>query len=132
MSHYSEVDTAFRDRDCLVESLQEMGYQVEIHEGEGSNLFGYQGDKREQKANVIVRRQFVGRSSNDLGWKWNANSGCFTQIISEFDQYTSKLDEGKLKQMYAEKKVTKKARKLGYRIKRNVEDGAVQLTLVKY
>jgi len=132
MSHYSEVDTAFRDQVCLVESLQEMGYKVEVHEGEGANLYGYQGDRREQKANVIVSRQFVGRASNDLGWKWNSNSRCFIQIVSEFDAQTHRLDEGKLKQMYAEKKVVKKALKLGYRVKRKVEEGVVQLLLMKY
>jgi len=132
MSHYTEVMTVFQDRDCLIEALKEMGYEVEVHEGDGEHLFGYKGDKRPQKANVIVRRKFINRMSNDYGWKWNSEGGFFTEVISEYDTKRKHLDESKLKQLYVEKKVCKRAKSLGYRIKRQSEKGEVRLTLVKY
>jgi len=77
------TETAFKDRDCLVQALAECGYR-EVEEGESLSLYGYQGDRREETAQIIVRRKFIGSASNDLGFQ-KTDAG-YVPVISEFDQ----------------------------------------------
>ena len=67
-----------------MKALNEMGYkEVEVHE-EAQQLVGYHGDLRAQKANIIVRRKFIGHAANDLGFVKSAD-GTYSAIISDFD-----------------------------------------------
>ena len=130
MSHYTEVQTEFTDRDCLVKALQKMGYTVEVHEGAGAHLYGYQGDKRSQLANVIVRKRFINDSSNDYGWKFDPKTKKFVMIESEYDVRSKHLKTDQLKQIYAEEKLLKEARRRGFRIiKRETKGGKILMTL---
>jgi len=60
-----------------------MGYHPEIHE-EAKSLRGYQGDKRSQKANIIIPRKQVGKASNDVGFE--RVDGGFVLHASQFDE----------------------------------------------
>jgi len=87
MSHYLEIKTKITNRSALVTALTKCGYkldQIEVHD-EATNLYGYQGDKRKTKANVIVRRKDVGAVSNDIGFK-QAEDGTYEAIISQYDK----------------------------------------------
>ena len=89
MSHYTECKTSFKSKTMLVKALIEVGFrenQIELHE-EAVNLYGYQGDMRKQKANVVIRRQNVGTASNDIGFARQAD-GTYKAMISEYDQHT--------------------------------------------
>src|ERR1017187_2133433 len=130
MSAYSTLETIYRDRDCLVVALADMGYTtVEVHE-DAQNLQGYHGDMRAQKANVIVRRQYIGTASNDLGFV-KKEDGTYAAIISDFDSrhhntkwYTD------LKDKYLDKVTTKQAKKMGLKLhSRTVVNGKL---IVKY
>jgi hypothetical protein len=60
MSAFHTVRTLYKDPECLIAALAEMGYtEVEVHEV-AQHLYGYHGDKRNETANIIVRRKFVG------------------------------------------------------------------------
>lgn len=84
MSKYMTfTDTAFKDRDCLVQALAECGYAV-VEEGEALSLYGYLGDKRTETAQIVVRRKFIGGASNDLGFQKTENG--YVPVISEYDQ----------------------------------------------
>jgi hypothetical protein len=62
-----------------------MGFtSVECHE-EAQHLYGYQGDRRPETAEVIVRRKDIGPASNDIGFK-RQSSGEYQAIISEYDR----------------------------------------------
>jgi hypothetical protein len=62
-----------------------MGYRhVEVHE-QAQPLYGYQGDRRPESAEVIIRREFVGRAANDIGFQ-RGPTGEFLAIISEYDR----------------------------------------------
>jgi len=68
MSKYHKQKSVYKDRDSLVAALGEQGYtEVEVHE-QAKNLYGYHGDMRAEKANVIVRRQYIDSAANDLGF----------------------------------------------------------------
>ena len=73
----------FKDEDILLQTLKEMGYQPVVHK-EATNLYGYQGDKREQKAHIILPRKQVGSSSNDVGFERTGKG--YKLHASEFDR----------------------------------------------
>lgn len=88
MSHYSKIKTKITSRKSLVKALMRMGFkenQIEIHD-EATNLYGYQGDKRDDVANVIIRRKNVGAASNDLGFVLDED-GTYRAIISDYDSH---------------------------------------------
>jgi hypothetical protein len=75
--------TAFKDRECLLNALVECGYGT-VEEGEALSLYGYQGDRRAETAQIVVRRKFIGSASNDLGFQ-KTDAG-YIPVISEYDQ----------------------------------------------
>ncbi len=75
--------TAFKDRECLLKALAECGYGT-VEEGESLSLCGYQGDRRPETAQIVVRRKFIGSASNDLGFQ--KNDAGYVPVISEYDQ----------------------------------------------
>jgi hypothetical protein len=91
MSHYLDFKTKITDRDALVKALCHMKTsqglltvdKIEVHD-KATNLYGYQGDKRNTVANVIIRRNNVGGAANDIGFVKNAD-GTYSSIISEYD-----------------------------------------------
>jgi hypothetical protein len=87
MSHFVDVVTEIKDRKALVRALERLGFKgmIEIHDTPMA-LFGYQGDKRAQKAHIIIRRRYIGSSSNDIGYE--EVNGRFVAHISEFDSGT--------------------------------------------
>ena len=137
MSHFTTVQTKFHDKDLLIECLEELkpAWKGLIEDnGVPRNLYGYMGDKRDQQAHIIVRRQHVGGSSNDLGFIRKEN-GSYEAIISEFDRTRYSTDWMQdLGQLYAEKKTTKELKKNGWRINtRTVEtDGRITLTVKRW
>lgn len=93
MSAYSKNKTIYKDQECLLKALEAQGYpreQVELHEGNGAQLIDYCGrpthylDPTGDKANIIVRRKFVGGAANDLGFK-KENDGTYSAIVSRYD-----------------------------------------------
>lgn len=84
MSKYMTfTGTAFKDRECLLKALAECGYGT-VEEGEALSLYGYQGDRRPETAQIVVRRKFIGGASNDLGFQ-KTDAG-YVPVISEYDQ----------------------------------------------
>lgn len=87
MSRYVTVKTQFKDEAALIDALMETGKwtaaQIEVH-NTPQNLFGYRGDKRSQKAHIIIRRKYVGSASNDLGFV-KGEDGNYEAIVSEYD-----------------------------------------------
>jgi hypothetical protein len=123
MSRYAEFETELRDEHFLVCALKAMGYECEVH-ATPQTLFGYLGDARAEKANVIIRRHNTGiGSSNDIGFVRDGVGKPFRAIISEYDQ-SAKFDTawmGLLKQRYTEERTIATARQRGYRFDRREE-----------
>jgi hypothetical protein len=117
VSKYGVTLTALRDERCLIESLQELGYEVEVHP-QGANLVGYEGAERPERANVIIRRRHLGPASNDIGFARTAD-GRLTALLSEYDWaigYDWKW-LGRVQQVYKEKQTLATARAKGYILK---------------
>ena len=128
MSKYNRQKSTYTDRDCLVEALHEMGFaDVEIHV-DAVNLIGYHADTRPEKANVIVRRNYIGSAANDLGFVKEAD-GTFSCIVSDYDSRKHGVEwMTGLKKAYTEKRLIKHAAKNGLKyLGKKVVKGRVQL-----
>ena len=76
MSRYlAYPEIVFRDRELLLAALAEVGF-AQVEEGEDLPLFGYHGDRRVETAALVVRRQHIGRWSNDLGFARSSQGPC--------------------------------------------------------
>lgn len=71
MSHFSTVKTRLTNRKCLVQALEDLKLEPQVHET-AQPLRGYYGDSQGQSAEIIV----PGHSFNaraDMGFKWNGS-----------------------------------------------------------
>jgi len=127
MSHYAEVTLKLTgEAEAIVRALCEMEWRagvngseklnraaVEVHM-ERQNLHGYHGDVREQKAHIIVRRQYVGGSSNDIGFEKKAD-GSWVAHVSDFDKsFYGEAWQKKLLSKWAVQKTGLEVEKRGY------------------
>jgi hypothetical protein len=86
MSAYITLPTPMLDRDCLVTALVEAGFQrdqIEVHD-ELVPLIGYEGRDRVTRANVVIRKRFIGPASNDIGFEFTPTG--FKAHVSDFDR----------------------------------------------
>ena len=87
MSQFTRIRTTLRDAGLLAAALKEVGFgAAEVHD-QPETLYGYRGDARPERAEVIVRRKDIGPASNDIGFA-RQPGGSFEAIISEFDRRT--------------------------------------------
>jgi len=123
VSHYIDIVTEIKDTKALVKALERVGFkgQVEVHET-AQNLYGYQNDARNQKAHIIVRRNYVGHASNDIGWERNAN-GCYISHISEYDQKKYGIEwQMNLQKYYGVELSKMEFEKKGWKYKEDVDE----------
>jgi len=128
MSHYTRQPTQFVDGECLARALRELFPKVELHE-QPQPLYGYHGDVRPEKAHVIVRRQHVGSSSNDLGFVRRPD-GRYELIVSEFDSGTLGYNAswlGWLSQKYAVHATQKALGKKFQRVSKTEKNGRITM-----
>jgi len=121
MSRYCTVKTQFADLNALLAALAETGHwtmaQIEQHTTP-QHLCGYKGDKRPEKAHVIIRRKHVGSASNDLGFV-KGDSGNYEAIVSDYDSRKYGKDWiGQLTGNYAYHKVRKEQEARGRNVSR--------------
>ena len=119
---------ALKDRRLLLAALAALGY-AEVEEGEALPLYGYEGDRRTETAEIVVRRKHLGSASNDLGFA--RTPAGYVPIVSEYDQRV--LHGGqllvKLRTAYSEHVVEEVRRRLHGTARRTVEGGVVRVTV---
>jgi hypothetical protein len=116
----------FKDRRLLLSALADLGF-AEVEEGSALALYGYEGSRRDETAEIVVRRRHVGAASNDLGFRHTAEG--FVPVISEYDQRT--LLGGRflvrLRTAYSERAVEAITQRLHGTALRSVEGGLVKV-----
>jgi hypothetical protein len=131
MSEYTKVEIKMKDPDCICSALKELGYPTELHEV-AQPLYGYQGDVRPERANIIVRRKHIGSAANDIGFSKNTD-GTYEMIISEYDRRASHSGNfmSRLKQMYGVHKTKKFIKRKGYSIssQKTDADGKIKIRI---
>tara|TARA_Y100000310_G_scaffold251774_2_gene258400 strand:- start:735 stop:1175 length:441 start_codon:yes stop_codon:yes gene_type:complete len=126
MSEYVECDTEIQKEEDAIEGLKLLGNsEVEIHDT-AQELIGYDGSVRRDaggnviKANIIVRRKYVGTASNDLGLRRESN-GRYTLLESQYDRNHLRDKHGfqfrnGLKQGVALSAAQREAKRQGFKI----------------
>jgi hypothetical protein len=161
MSAYLSLPTPMMDLECLLNSLEDVGFsrrQIEVHQ-QPVSLVGYDSSARGRVAQVVIRRQFVGQSSNDIGFEETPTG--FKAHVSDFDQsrfgpaWLARLhqryqihDQARVAQLAAEEAqrqeearqrlvesqrlvVLENAKRHGYLVEESRRDGKIRLVLVK-
>lgn len=85
MSHFTTIKTQIKSADALVQALADLGFRHVEQSATAQPLYGYEGDMRSQTAEIIVRRQYVGPLSNDIGFK-HQSDGTYEAVISDYDR----------------------------------------------
>lgn len=134
MSHFTCIKTQIRNQDALVKALADVGFKkVEVHET-AQQLYGYKGDVRKQTAEVIIRRQYIGSASNDIGFK-RQEDGQFEAIISEYDRhkYSQEWLNG-LTQRYGYHTLMAAAPAQGFTVEEEetLEDGTIRVVVARW
>jgi hypothetical protein len=129
MSKYlAFTDIVFTNEAILIAALGDLGY-TEVERGDDLPLYGYKGDIRVERAQLVVCRKHIGPASNDLGFAHTSQG--YTPIISEYDQRT--LLGGKflarLRTAYNERVVTEMQRRMSGTLQRTVEGATVKLKI---
>jgi hypothetical protein len=121
-------DYVLKDRRLLLAALADLGYS-EVEEGEALPLYGYQGDRRPETAELVVRRRRLGSASNDVGFA--RSPAGYVPIVSEYDQRT--LHGGRflveLRTAYSERVIEEVRRRLHGTARRTVEASVVKVTV---
>ncbi|MEE1939997.1 DUF1257 domain-containing protein [Streptomyces sp. TRM 70361] len=134
MSHFTRVRTSLRDADLLVTALASVGFTaVESHDTP-QTLYGYQGDARPERAEVVIRRRHIGRLSNDIGFR-RRDDGSFEAVISEYDRAVhGRTWLAEVARAYSHAAALRYAEDNGYEIDSDVveEDGHRRLVLRRY
>lgn len=134
MSHFTCIKTQIKHQEALVQALADVGFnKVEVHET-AQHLYGYQGDIRPQTAEVIIRREYIGQASNDIGFK-RQDDGNFEAIISEYDRskYSQEWLNG-LTQRYGYHALIATAPTQGFSIEEEetLEDGTIRVVVARW
>ena len=107
-----------------------MGYEPEIHT-KATNLHGYQGDARDQKAHIILPRKQVGSASNDVGFE-RVKKG-FICHASAYDHSWRNGERIKtLNKKYAENKLKKEVNmtiRFNILSRKDRKDGKIEIQL---
>lgn len=104
MSEMQKVTVEFKDQDCLVSALEEMGYSPEVH-ATAIDMIGYGGVKR--KANVIVSKNQFGGMAN-AGFQ-KMEDGTYTLHVDDYDwgSHGKRFNLNKIKQNYTKATIKK-------------------------
>jgi hypothetical protein len=116
----------FKDRRLLLAALADIGF-ADVEEGERLPLFGYEGDRRLETAEIVVRRQTIGPASNDLGFAQTPDG--YVPIVSEYDQRALLAGQllPRLRTAYSEAVVEAVRRRLHGTTHRIVESGVIKI-----
>lgn len=120
MSAYKTIECDIVDKDKLIEALNLLNLNPEVHEVEES-LFGYMGDQRKEKAHIIIKRKNINQytgASNDIGFFFNGEK--YNIIISEYDKKFN-MDK-RIIQAYVKVVLEESLAKNGFKIKVNIDD----------
>ena len=161
MSAFIQYATPMIYENAIIQALCELGFSKEQIEysKEPIPLIGYEGYSREEKANIIIRKKYVGTASNDIGF-YKTDAG-YQFIISDYDQsrfnqaWRNKLEKAYQKHahiyksqlsgfeereaqrelerliVFQKQQIYKEAKKRGYQVTESKIDGKIRLVLVK-
>jgi hypothetical protein len=131
MSHFSRVKTRIKNREILIQCLQERGYTVQI----GGSLKGYQHEKSVDLAIQLEKGYGVGFTLNTDGsydivadW-WGIKDSRKNRLIKDLEARVCQIQ-----QEYALKTTLEQTRQQGYSVveKQVEKDGRIRIVLRRW
>jgi len=130
ISEFHSCTISLTDNQCIIEALVEMGYKPKVSD-KPQNLYGYLGDKREQKAHIIIPRSQITNASNDIGFEKIGKN--YIVHISQYDEQIHSFDIDKLKQLYGKHRIKKfvkmKTGKYNIKSQKVKKDGTIEIII---
>ena len=130
MSHFSCVKTELRNKKALVQSLEDLGMEVQVAaEGAKELVSGYQGQTHEAELKIAQQ------NGHDIGFSYNGNS---YELVSElqFWQQDVSVDRfiEKLSVQYAVNSIKEVSNNGGFSLQQQVneQDGTIAMTLSRW
>lgn len=136
MSHFTAIKTQIRDVNALVKALEDVGFKdkVELHET-AQGLYGFEGDLREETAEVVIPRKHLGSASNDIGFK-KQEDGTYEAVISDYDRayHYSEQWLNQLTQRYGYHMLMAIAPEQGFTVEEEevLEDGTIRVVVARW
>jgi len=113
MSHFSQIKTQFKNRECLVNALIQFKLSPQVHEV-AQALSGYYGSQDYYTAEIIVLGRTI-QARADIGFKWTEGTGSY-EVIHDAYETVPRLGgdffNGKLLRAYGDLVVRAKALEL--------------------
>ena len=104
MSEYNIVETKYIDEPILIQSIKDIGYEVEVHK-EPIQINGY-GGRKVGKAHLVVRKNQFG-GYGDVGFERTDKGFVMHADGDDTRRLNSKFGLGKLNKKYVENKIKK-------------------------
>ena len=128
MSHFSTVKTELRQREPLVQALQDLGLPPQ----EGSKeVRGYRGQT------IVAELAVTMPQGGDLGFRWNEQRGAY-ELVTDLDLWRQPVPIerflAQLSQRYALNTVLAETLKEGFEVaeQRTTVDGSIELVLTRW
>jgi Protein of unknown function (DUF1257) len=112
MSHFSSVQTAIKDKECLVSALKELGLNAVVHQN-NQPIQGYYGDSQGYSAEIVIPARTINTRS-DVGFR-RIESGEYQLVQDLYEtrnhrQFGQRFVEEKVMPIYGSHLVRKIAR----------------------
>ena len=128
MSHFSTIKTQLKEKEPLIEALNNLGYIINQQE---KFIKGYKG----KFTAVDISMNLPGDTK--VGFKWDNNSNSY-ELVTDLDLWKFEIPVerfiSKVTQMYAYNTIISKTKEDGYQIveQKNKNDGSIELVLTKW
>ena len=128
MSHFSTIKTQLKEKEPLINALNNLGYIINREE---KFVKGYRGKFTAVDISMNLP------SDTKVGFKWDSNSNAY-ELVTDLDLWKFEIPVerfiSKVTQMYAYQTIISKTKEDGYQIleQKNSNDGSIELVLTKW
>ena len=136
MSHYTQVATEIKDKECLALALEKLGFDKSaIEVGENLELKNYSGNKSGHMCEIRIKgagwgsQNKVGNLCNDIGFE-RTEDGTYKLHVCDYAERKHKGFRTNVKKHYESEVVKKFARQQHYYVSKEEEvDGEIFLEI---
>lgn len=128
MSHFSTLKTELRDRQALIEALQDLGHQPESGE---RPIRGYRGQTE------LAELAVVPSEGGDIGFRWDPSSGQY-ELVTDLDLWRQPVPVerflAQLTQRYALRTILAASAAEGFQVQEQTQalDGSIELVVTRW
>jgi hypothetical protein len=121
MSHYTQVRTQLKRKDCIVSALTSLGFtDLMVSEENSITLRNYYGMRTKRTAQIVLERGY-GRHA-DVGFELKAD-GTYTLHCDSMDGFASKTWIDKFTQQYEKQVILEEIEARGFYLEEELVDG---------